>query len=108
MADVAIDEAKIVRGRLLQWEAGERPLAALSSNHQDTLFLLMEAAAQRPYPPQVHCTFATKPHCLLFVLILIYQKILKHIPYIYVLYTFIFRFNFLIEYVHVALQFYYI
>jgi hypothetical protein len=53
MADVAADEAKVVRGRLLQWEAGERPLAALSTQQQDTLFLLMEAASQRPYPPQV-------------------------------------------------------
>ncbi|XP_065353989.1 conserved oligomeric Golgi complex subunit 3 [Cloeon dipterum] len=52
-ADVAGDEAKIVRGRLLQWEAGERPLAPLSAAQQDTLFVLMEAAAQQPLPPEL-------------------------------------------------------
>jgi hypothetical protein len=53
MDDVAAEEAKGVRGRLLQWEASEKPLAALSSRHQNTLYELMEAAAHRPYPSQV-------------------------------------------------------
>ncbi|XP_059479995.1 conserved oligomeric Golgi complex subunit 3 isoform X2 [Neocloeon triangulifer] len=49
-ADVAGEEAKVVRGRLLQWEAGDRPLAPLSAAQQDTLFELMEAAAHQPLP----------------------------------------------------------